>query len=112
MGTVSEENQQPCNKADVTCCIATEHAYEKAKERLEWKPKVLDKMMQKAFDEGIQHKDTKGSLKKYITKLWFKHQTANNIRIYGENVYLFYGQTLITLYRIDNKMKKHLQYCR
>lgn len=98
--------------ADVTCCIATEHAYEKAKERLGWKRKVLDKMMVKAFDEGIKHSDTKGSLNKYITKLWFKYRTANNIRIYGENVYFFCGETLITLYRLDNKMIKHLQYYR
>ena len=53
-----------CDIHNVTCCIATEHAYDRAKERLNWKSKVLDKMMQKAYEEGIQHKDTKGSLKR------------------------------------------------
>ena len=92
--------------------IATEHAIEKAKERLGWNYKVLNKMMLKSFVDGIKHSDTKGTLNRYITKLWFKYQTANNIRIYGENVYFFKGQTLITLYRLDNKLIKHLRYCK
>ena len=92
--------------------VATKHAYERAKERLRWTPKVLDKMMQKAFDEGICHKDTKGTLHRFITKLWFEYQTCNNVRIYGENVYFFRGRTLVTLYRLDNKLIKHLQHCK
>lgn len=109
IGNKKEEDQQ-CDIQNSTCCISTKHAYEKAKERMKWKPKVLDRMMQKAFDEGIKHSETKGSLKKYITKLWFRYQTANNIRIYGENVFFFAGEKLITLYRIDNKMVKRLKY--
>lgn len=112
---MTEENkntEHQCDIHNVTCCIATEHAYDRAKERLNWKAKVLDKMMQKAYEEGIQHKDTKGSLKRYITKLWFKYKFCNNVRIYGENIYFFCDQKLITLYRLDQKMIKHLQYCR
>ena len=92
--------------------IATDHAYEKAKERLGWKHNVLNKMMEKAFNEGIKHSDTKGTLNRYITKLWFKYKTANNIRIYGENVYFFCGKKLITIYRLEQKIIKHLKYCK
>ena len=112
MNTDNKEAKKQCDIHVVTCCIATEHAYNRAKERLNWKAKVLDKMMQKAYEEGIQHKDTKGSLKRYITKLWFKYKFCNNVRIYGENIYFFCDQKLITLYRLDQKMIKHLQYCR
>ena len=108
----NKEIKQQCAIHNVTCCIATEHAYVKAKERMKWKPKVLDKMKQKAFNEGIQHKDTKGTLKKYITKIWFRYKFCNNIRIYGENIYFFCYQKLITLYRLNSKLLKHLQYCR
>ena len=89
---------------------ATDHAYKRAKERLRWKPKVLDKMMCKAFNEGVCHNQTKGSLNKYITKVWFRNRICNNIRIYGENLYLFKNRTLITIYKLDNKMIKHLKY--
>lgn len=112
MKNETSNTEQPCTIDSVNGCIITEHAYEKAKERLNWKAKVLDKMAQKAFDEGIQHKDTKGTLRKYITKLWFRHKHCNNIRIYGENIYFFCDQRLITLYRLDTKLLKHLKYCR
>lgn len=90
----------------------TDHAYERAKERLGWKREVMDKMASKALNLGIKHKDTKGSLNKYITKLWFEYKSCNNVRIYGENIYFFSGNTLITLYRLDHKLIKHLKYCR
>lgn len=99
-------------KEELAACSITDHAYKKAKERLSWKSKVLDKMAQKAFDEGIHHKDTKGTLNKYITKLWFRYKSCNNVRIYGENIYFFCGQKLITLYRLDRKLIKHLKYCK
>jgi len=112
MKNETPKTEQPCTLHSVNGCIVTEHAYEKAKERLNWKGKVLDKMAQKAFDKGIQHKDTKGTLKKYITKLWFNYKHCNNVRIYGENIYFFCGEKLITLYRLDTKLIKHLKYCR
>lgn len=54
--------------------IITNHAYERAKERLKWNSKVLDKMSEKAFYSGLKHKDVKGSLMRYLTKLWFSYK--------------------------------------
>ena len=89
--------------------IASEHAYKMAKERLSWNKKTLDKMIIRAFEDGIKHSDTNGQLNKYITKLWFKHKSANNIRIYGEDVYFFNNKKLITLYRLSNQLIKHIK---
>jgi hypothetical protein len=90
----------------------TQHAYERAKERLGWNAKVLDRMITRAFTDGVKHSGTKGTLKKYVTKLWGRNKNANNIRIYGENVYLFCGETLVSIYQLENKLIKHLQYCK
>lgn len=90
----------------------TEHAYQRAKERLSWNHKVCDKMSEKAFLEGIKHKDTKGSLHRYVTKLWFSYRHANNVRIYGENIFFFCDNRLITLYQLPNDLRKHVKYCR
>lgn len=98
--------------ANLNPVAITEHAYERAKERLSWKSKVLDKMAEKAFLKGIKHKDTKGSLNKYVTSLWFKYKHANNIRIYGENIYFFSDNTLITIYQLPNNLRKHVKYCK
>jgi hypothetical protein len=86
--------------------VITKHAYERAKERLSWTEKVLDKMAQKAFSIGISHKDTKGGLNKYITKIWFDYKTANNVKIHGEVIYLFNKNTLITVYQLPNDLRK------
>lgn len=88
---------------------ASQHAYDRAKKRFKWKPETLDKMMAKAYHEGIRHSQTKGSLKKYISGLYLRYKKANNIRIYGQNVYLFRNKKLITLYRIDNSLIKYLK---
>lgn len=87
--------------------VITNHAYERAKERLGWTQKVLDKMSSKALSEGIKHSDTKGRLNKYITATYFSYKSANNIRIYGENVYLFDKDVLITIYQLPNNLKTH-----
>lgn len=72
--------------------------------------KSLDRMAQRAFEQGITHAQTKGRLNKWITKLYFKNQTASNLRIYGEKCYLFdRNETLITVMDIPNDLKKDLK---
>lgn len=90
--------------------IATLHAQERAKERFHWNEPTLLKMMDLAFSRGFKHSDAKGTLRKFIDKLWFEYKSANNIRIYGEDIYFFAGNKLITLYRLDNNLIKHLKY--
>lgn len=102
----------PDAKPVLAAVLITEHAYERAKERLKWKSKVLDKMAEKAFLEGIKHKDTKGSLMRYLTKLWFNYKHCNNVRIYGENIFFFCDNRLITVYQLPNDLRKHVKYCR
>ena len=87
--------------------IITNHAFERAKERLRWNNKVLIKMANKSFFDGIKHKDTNGKLNKYITKLWYDYKHCNNIRIYGENLFFFTDNKLITLYQLPNEFKAH-----
>ncbi len=90
-------------------CEATQHAYKRAKERLKWKPKTLDRMMDLAMEKGICHKDTTGRLNKYLFKLWRRNRSVNNIRIYGENVYFFSKNRLITIYRLPTELIKYLK---
>ncbi|MGV6830291.1 MAG: hypothetical protein ACWA5P_01855 [bacterium] len=84
--------------------IITTHAYGRAKERLSWKKPTLERMAERALLNGKTHAQSRGRLKKYIDKLWFKNKTANNIKIYGQNLYIFHGSTLITLYRLPNNL--------
>lgn len=71
-----------------------------------WKSQSLEKMASKAYNEGLKQSNTKGRLSKYITKLFFESQVANQVRIYCETIFLFKGNILITLYQIPNNLKK------
>lgn len=87
----------------------TKHAYERAKERLNLSKKSLDRMAIKAFKYGIEKGETKGKLRTYLDNLWMSEQKANNIRVYGENVFLFCDTSLITLYQLTNQLRKYLK---
>ena len=89
--------------------IITNHAYQRAKERLRWSRDTINRMSEKAYESGIKHADTTGRLNKYITKLWFQRELANNIRIYGENIFFFTGNTLLTVHQIPNNLKNHIK---
>jgi hypothetical protein len=92
--------------------IITDHAYQRAKERLSISKKSLDRLALTAYEKGIKQSDTAGQLKKYLDKLWFEHKTANNIRIYGEIIYLFCRNRLVTLFQIPPEFKKVLKHLR
>jgi len=86
--------------------IITDHAFDKIKERMGFKKKVAIKMTKMAIEKGLSHKDTKGRLNKYITSLWGYNKNANNIKIYGHYIFIFSGNTLITVYLLPNNLKK------
>ena len=98
-------NKEP----EIIAIRISEHAYDMAKKRLSWKPDVIDKMAKKAYNEGIKHSETTGRLNRYINKLFLKYRTANNIRIYGQNIYFFTGSTLVTLYRVPTSLIKYIK---
>ena len=77
---------------------------------MRWNRDVLLKMAEKALNEGYKHSDTKGTVHRYLTKLWFDHENATNMRIYGEDIYFFRGSTLITLYRMPQAIIKKAKY--
>lgn len=84
----------------------TNHAAQRTKERLGISKRIAEKNADKALQMGIKHSDTSGSLHRYIASLYWKQQTANNIRIYCDNVYIFHNDTLITVFPLPQKYRK------
>lgn len=85
------------------------HTRQRMKERCGFNRKAQGRMAEKAFNEGITHKQTKGRLHKWVTSLFFKNCNANNIRLYGNNAYIFCGETLVTVIPIPNNIKKNME---
>ena len=82
------------------------HANERISERCGLNKKSSERLSKLALENGISHNDTSGSLNKYISSLYFCNEKANNIKIYGEYVYIFVGTVLITVIPLPNKYKK------
>jgi predicted HAD superfamily Cof-like phosphohydrolase len=95
-------SQSHCN------AIITKHAYQRAKERLSLGRPSIEKLANTALSKGVKHKDMKGKLKKYADKLWFMYNNANNLRVYGQNVFIFNENTLITIYHIPRDLIKYI----
>ena len=84
----------------------TRHATRRTKERVGLPKRIAEKNADKALQEGIRHKETSGGLHRYIEALYWKNRTANNVRIYCGNVYIFHNETLITIFPLPQKYRK------
>jgi hypothetical protein len=87
----------------------TDHAYDRAKERLSLSKDSFCRLATKAYVEGIKAKESKGRLKRYLDKLWFQYKTANNVVIYGENIFFFRENVLITVYQLPHVLRKFIK---
>ena len=63
------------------------HAERRLRERLGINRRAAKRLAEKAFYEGVRHKDTCGRLKKWMSGLYKKNRKANNMRIYGDFLY-------------------------
>ena len=89
--------------------IITNHAEKRAKERLGWNKHAITRMARKAYIEGISHSNANGKLCKYFDKLFLIQNQANNVRIYGQVVYLFSDNRLVTLFIIPKNVEKNIR---
>lgn len=89
----------------------TSHAKRRLKERCGVSKNSAMNMAERAFNKGISFENASTELKKYISSVYIRHEkTGDNIRIYGNMVYVFDNRTLITVYPIPgdllNKMER------
>ena len=88
----------------------TMHAKERIHERCGIKLKSTERLARIAYEKGLTHADTAGFLNGYLTSLYFFNGTANNIRLYGDKIYIFCNDVLVTVYdtpkRFQNTVNK------
>lgn len=87
----------------------TKHAEERLIERCGLNKKSVQRIADKAFNDGIRHGQTKGSLKKWIDGLYFTNKTANNIRLYGDKAFIFTNERLITVIQIPSNLRNDMK---
>ena len=83
----------------------TEHARKRARQRFSWNESTLERMSVKAFESGLKRKNTNGHLKKYLDELWNEHKHANNLRLYGETLFVFANHRLLTVWHLPTELR-------
>lgn len=89
--------------------IVTHHARERGGLRLGLKPSSVARMAELALVNGIGQADCRGALRRYLDGLFLKERKATNSRIYGEHVFLFAGEILITILHLPNSYKAQVK---
>lgn len=84
------------------------HAEQRMRERCGLNKKSIERMAQRAYDNGICHNETRGNLNKWITKVYYSNKNANNIRLYGNMLYIFCNDVLVTVFHVPHKLSKDL----
>lgn len=85
----------------------SQHAYERARERLGLNKKSFDRLVEKALISGRKANMFKGTIRKYFDKLSIQYKTSPVV--YGEYLLFFVGNLLITTYQIPSSLKKYLK---
>lgn len=88
-------------------CAVTRHAEHRTRERVGIPKKAVRRAAAKAITKGIKRTETDGGLRRYLDWLyWRGNGEANNIVVYGDKVYLFGNDTLITVLNVPTPHMK------
>lgn len=98
--------------------ILTDHAIMRGKERLGLGKKALDRMTNKAFQEGLKLDEMYGNLYSYLIEITNQDYKAplSDIRLYGEHIFLYslgsdsaFGDTypvMVTVLQVPVELRK------
>lgn len=90
----------------------TQHAHQRGRERLGLGRAALERTAEIALGEGFKHSDARGKLKRWIDRIYFAQRSANNVRIHGEQLFLFAGSTLVTVFPVPAEFHRVLKKMR
>lgn len=91
----------------------TKHAISRMKERCGITKANAPKIARRAYATGISHSSTTGNLHRFLDSIYLSQKKGTNMKIYGNAVYVFKKDVLITVISIPsnlmedvNKIKK------
>ncbi len=83
--------------ANDTKIIITDHALKRAKRRGNKGGLSIVQFARKALYLGLGFENSKGALLEFIKNKYQSEYRANNIRVYGHEVYIFRNNVLLTM---------------
>lgn len=89
--------------------MITKHGRDRTHSRTGLPKRAVESNARRALECGVRHSETTGTLRRYCDSLYLKEKTANNIRLWGDCVYIFFDELLITVLNLPPKYRKRVQ---
>lgn len=85
----------------------SKHGAKRARQRVGLPKRAVERNAQRALVEGIGYREASGALRRYISWLYELYDgNGNNIRIYGDKVWVFHDGILITVLNVPSEHRK------
>lgn len=83
------------------------HGERRARQRVGLPKRAVERNAKRALVEGIGYREATGALRRYISWLYELYDgNGNNIRIYGDKVWVFHDAILITVLNVPGEHRK------
>lgn len=79
----------------------TDHGEDRLDERVGLSRTASERLVRKVLDLGLKREETSGPLRRYLNR-----RKMNNVIVYGEHIYLFDREILVTVLHLPNNLKK------
>ncbi len=89
----------------------TDHAFQRAKERLGWNRKTMMRMMKKVYDNGTADKDVKGSLAPWVKSRMERYNAGERSIMYGNTMFVLCRNTVVTVINAPSKKRVENKIC-
>lgn len=87
----------------------TKHSIARLEQRCGVSKKNAPKVARRAFRTGITHAETHGNLHRFLDSLYLSQKKGTNMRIYGNAVFVFKEDVLITVINIPENLMKEVK---
>ena len=85
----------------------SKHGSKRARQRVGIPKKAVERNAQRALTDGIGYREASGALRRYLGWLYERYDgNGNNIRIYGDKVWVFHDGILITVLNVPSEHRK------
>ncbi len=89
--------------------VITKHAARRMKERCGVTKANITKVAKRAYARGTPHCQTTGNLHRFLDSIYLSQKKGTNMRIYGNAVFVFKGDVLITVISIPDNLIKEMK---
>lgn len=88
-------------------CAVTRHAEHRTRERVGIPKKAVRRFAARVITQGVKREEISGGLRRYLDCIyWRDNGSVGNIILYGDKIYLFNVDTLVTVLTVPTVYAK------